>query len=145
MKPALLDSVLDQYGSVSLQAFALAASVFGASMFGFGRIVDTAQAQTVVETPVALTLPLAELRMTSDARLDVEAALHTMSDADLALTYARIFATFRDYIGEDDLSVARALVDYALLTEAALEARGIPRPSGTESARSMLTTYELVL
>ncbi|PVE44840.1 hypothetical protein DDE23_24530 [Pararhodobacter aggregans] len=114
-------------------------------MLGFGRIVDTAQAQTVIETPVALAMPQTDLRMTAQARLDVESALQGMSDADLALTYARIFATFRDYIGEDDLSVARALVDYALLTEAALEARGIPRPSGTESARSMLTTYELAL
>jgi hypothetical protein len=145
MKPRLQDGVSDQYGSVSLQAFALAASVFGASLFGMGRFVEQAHAQTVMETQIALTLPLADLHMTATARVEVETALQAMSDADLSLTYARIFATFRDYIGEDDLTVARALVDYAMLTEAALEARGIRRPSGTESARAMLTTYELVL
>ncbi|MCB1391038.1 MAG: hypothetical protein KDK12_18130 [Rhodobacteraceae bacterium] len=145
MKTTLQDGVLDQFGGVSLQALALMASVFGASVLGMGRFVEQAHAQTALETQISLTLPLADLRMTDSARAEVLTALDAMSDSDLSLTYARIFATFRDYIGEDDLTVARALVDYAMLTEAALDARGVRRPSGTESARSMLTTYELVL
>lgn len=145
MKPTLQDGVLDEFGGVSLQAIALAASVFGASLLGMGRYVDHAQAQTARQTEISLTLPLPELRMTDAARAEVQAALGAMDDAALSLTYARIWATFRDYIGEDDLTVARALVDYALLAEAELDSRGIRRPSGTESARAMLTTYELVL
>ena len=145
MKPTHNDGVLDECGKVSLQAFALAASVFGAALFGMGRFVEQAHAQTTRQTEISLTLPLPELRMTDAARAEVQAALAAMNDADLGLTYARISATFRDFIGEDDLSVARALVDYAALAEAELGARGIRRPSGTESAQSMRTTYDLVL
>ena len=135
----------DEFGGTSLNAIALAASVFGAALFGFGRVIEEAQAQTAVQTEVALTLPLDALRMTTDARADVQAALRAMGNTELSLTYARIAATFRDYIGADDLTVARALVDYAVLTEAELVSRNLLRPSGTQSAREMLTTYELVL
>lgn len=145
MKPTFREFVPDEYGGVSLNALALAASVFGASLFGLGRFVEEARAQTAVQTEISLTLPLDTLRMTAQARAEVESALRTMSNADLSLTYARIHATFRDYIGQDDLTVARALCDYAMLTEAELLARGVQRPAGTESAREMLTTYELVL
>ncbi|WP_127105049.1 hypothetical protein [Pararhodobacter zhoushanensis] len=135
----------DEFGGTSVNAIALSASVFAAAVFGFGRVIDNAQAQTAMQTEVALTLPLADLRMTDPARAEVQSALRAMSATDLSLTYARIAATFRDYIGQDDLSVARALVDYAVLAEAELVSRNILRPSGTESAREMLTTYELVL
>ncbi len=145
MKPMNQPFARNEYGGVSLQAIALAASVFGASLLGMGRYVEQARAQTALQTEISLTLPLADLRMTASARAEVESALGVMSDGDLSLTYARICATFRSYIGQDDLTVARALVDYALLAEAALVARGLPRPSGTQSARDLLTTYELVL
>jgi len=145
MKTTHQNGVLHEFGGVSLHAVALAASVFGAAILGMGRFVEQAQAQTARPTEISLTLPPPELRMAATARAEVQAALAVMSDADLALTYARISATFRDFIGEDDLSVARALVDYATLAEAELDARGIQRPSGTESAREMLTTYDLVL
>ncbi|MCC0076037.1 MAG: hypothetical protein H6898_05545 [Rhodobacter sp.] len=135
----------DECGGVSLNAVALAASVFGASLFGLGRFVEEARAQTALQTEISLTLPLNALRMSAQARVEVEQALQAMSDADLSLTYARIHATFRDYIGQDDLTVARALCDYAMLAEAELVARGVLRPAGTESARDMLMTYELVL
>ncbi|MCB1360853.1 MAG: hypothetical protein H6899_17385 [Rhodobacter sp.] len=144
MKP-ILNCARDEFGGVPLNAFALAASVFGASLFGAGRFVEQARAQTALQTEISLTLPLSELRMSPAARAEVEAALHGMTNDDLRVTYARIHATFRQYIGQDDLSVARALVDYALLAEAELSVRNLGRPAGTESAGEMLTTYQLVL
>ncbi|PWE27988.1 hypothetical protein [Pararhodobacter marinus] len=147
MKSAFQDHVQDQYRGVALKSVALSASIFAAALFGFGRVLDDAQAQTLaaLSTEIALQMPNAEVQMTSVARTEVETALRAMSDSDLSLTYARIYATFRDYVGHDDLSVARALVDYAVLAQAEMEARGIRRPSGTPTAREMLTTYELVM
>lgn len=135
----------DECGGVALKAVAVAASVFGASVFGLGRFVEQARAQTTLQTAISLTQPLPELRLSAAARSEVETALRAMSDADLAMTYARIFATFRDYVGQDDLSVARALVDYAALAEAELGRRGLSRPSNTHGAAQMLQTWELVL
>jgi hypothetical protein len=135
----------NEFGGTTLNAVALAASVFGASVFGLGRHVESARAQTALQTEISLTLPLTELRMTARARSEVQAALRAMDNAALSLTFARIHATFRSYIGQDDLTVARALVDYAMLAEAELFARGVLRPAGTESAQDMLTTYQLVL
>jgi len=130
---------------MSLNAFGLALGVFGASVFGIGRFHSEAKAQTMLETSISLTLPLSELRMSAAARAEVETALRAMSDSDLSLTYARIHATFREYVGHDDLSVARALVDYATLAESELGRRNILRPNGTDSSAQMLITYQLVL
>lgn len=135
----------NEFGGVPFKAVVLMASVFGASAFGIGRFVEEARAQSTLQTEISLTLPLGDLRMSAQARAEVEAALRSLTDADLAMTYARIHATFRDYIGRDDLAVARALCDYAMLAEVELQARNLTRPVGTESARTMLTTYELVL
>ena len=135
----------DECGGVTLKAFAVAASVFGASAFGLGRFVEQARAQTTLQTAISLTQPLPELRLSAAARSEVETALRAMTDGDLALTYARIFATFRDYVGQDDLSVARALVDYAALAEAELSRRGLARPANTHGAAQMLQTWELIL
>jgi len=145
MKASITHFVSNEFGGATFNAIALSASVFGASVFGLGRFVEAARAQTALQTEISLTLPLTELGMSPGVRSEVQAALHTMDDAALSLTFARIHATFRTYIGEDDLTVARALVDYAMLTEAELFARGVMRPAGTESAQDMLTTYQLVL
>lgn len=135
----------DECGGVTLKAFAVAASVFGASAFGLGRFVEQARAQTALQSEISLTQPLPELRLSGTARAEVESALRAMTDADLAMAYARIFATFRDYVGQDDLSVARALVDYAALAEVELARRSLARPSNTHGAAQMLQTWELVL
>ena len=78
-------------------------------------------------------------------RAEVEAALRAMPADLLYLTHARIHAAFRAQIGQDDLRLARALVDRALLTEAELHSRALPVPEGTASAAQMLTLYDLVL
>lgn len=135
----------DEYRGVALRSFALAVSVFGAAVFGLGRFVEEARAQTALQTAITLTLPTPEPRLGATARAEVETALRSMSNGDLALTYARIHTTFREYVGRDDLSVARALVDYAALAETELTRRGLNRPANTESAGAMLVTYELVL
>jgi len=133
------------FAGMTLKAVALAASVFGAALLGIGRTVPLAQAQTAVQTEIALIVPLDALRMTESARDEVLTALRGMNDADLRLTYARLCATFSSHIGDDDLTLARALVDYALLTEAEILVRGLERPAGTEAARDLLMTYELIL
>lgn len=135
----------DEYGGVTLKALAMAASVFGASAFGLGRFVEEARAQTALQTSISLTQPLPEIRLSPAARTEVDLALRAMTDADLSMTYARIFATFRDYVGQDDLSVARALIDYAALAESELSRRGLSRPSNTHGSAQMLQTWELVL
>jgi len=145
MKPNTHQFMRSEFGGVPLNTIALSASVFGASLLGMGRYVEQARAQTALQLEISLTLPLPQLQMTRAARTDVETALRAMDNGDLSLTYARIHATFRDYIGQDDLTVARALVDYAMLAEAELFARGVVRPTGTGSAHEMLTTYQLVL
>jgi negative regulator of sigma E activity len=145
MRSLLATLLRDECGGVTLKALAVAASVFGASVFGLGRFVEQARAQTSLQTTISLTQPLPELRLSAAARSEVETALRAMSDDDLAMTYARIFATFRDYVGQDDLSVARALVDYAALAEAELSRRGLARPANTHAAAQMLQTWELVL
>lgn len=145
MSHSNLVELRNEYRRLPLKAVALAVSVFSCSVFGYGRFVEQAQAQTLLETEIGLTLPVTELRMTRAARGDVEAALSSMDNEALSLTFARIHATFRTYIGRDDLTVARALVDYAMLAEVEMFARGIRRPLGTQSAHEMLTTYQLVL
>jgi len=145
MKPTIQKFVLNEFGGVSINMIALSASVFGASLLGMGRFVEQARAQTALQTEISLTLPISQLRMSNEARIEVQHALDVMSDSDLSLTFARVHATFRRYIGEDDLTVARALIDYAMLTEAELFARGVMRPTGTDSAQDMLLTYQLVL
>ncbi|GAB4264987.1 MAG: hypothetical protein Kow0013_12670 [Pararhodobacter sp.] len=145
MKHEIKQFSLDEFGGLPLNAIALAASVFGVSLLGMGRFVEQARAQTALETEISLSMPMGDLRMSPAARAEVERALRDMTDADLALTYARIHATFRDYIGQDDLSVARALCDYALLAEIELRRRGLGRPAGTQAASDMLLTYQLVL
>jgi hypothetical protein len=68
-----------------------------------------------------------------------------MDNRTLTLSYARIHATFREFLGHDDLSVARALIDYAVLAEAELMRRGLPLPQGTEGSERMNLAYELIL
>lgn len=145
MKPAIRDFVCNEFGGVPLNALGLMASVFGVSLLGMGRYIEGARAQTALQTEISLTLPLQSLHMDARAQVQVSAAMHQMSDQELSLTYARIHATFRDYLGQDDLTVARALVDYAMLAEVEMHQRGLLRPRDTESARDMLMTYELVL
>lgn len=145
MKATIQDFVRNEFGGVPLNALALSVSVFGAGVLGMGRFVEQARAQTALQTEISLTLPISQLQMTNAARVEVQNALREMNSADLSLTYARIHSTFRSYIGEDDLTVARALIDYASLAEAELFARGVMRPAGTDSAQDMLVTYQLVL
>ncbi|MBN8194689.1 hypothetical protein JI667_21565, partial [Bacillus sp. NTK074B] len=86
---------------VAIKTVALSASVFAAALFGFGRVLDDAQAQTLASLSSEIAMPMAsaEVQMASAARTEVETALRGMSDLDLSLAYARIYATFRDYIG----------------------------------------------
>jgi hypothetical protein len=130
-------------GPLALRAVCLSLTVFGASLMAPGRFEPVAQAQTVPATgigPAGLVL-----RMDARVRAEVGAALGAMDNRDLALTYARINATFREFLGHDDLSVARALIDYAVLAEGEMRRRGLPLPPGTESAERMHLAYELVL
>ncbi|MCC5986441.1 MAG: hypothetical protein JJT95_02090 [Pararhodobacter sp.] len=78
-------------------------------------------------------------------RQRLEQALQGMGAAELSLTYARIHASFRALLSHHDLGAARALVDYAIITETEMHLRRIARPEGTASARDMLLLYELVL
>jgi len=104
-----------------------------------------APAQTRQSTPVALIAPAEIPLLGQTERARIEAALGAMSAQDLHLTFARIHAAFRAHIGDDDLRLARALIDCAFLTEAELARRGFAPPDGTESAGEMLRLYELVL
>jgi len=106
---------------------------------------SSAPAQTSGASPVA-HVPLAEaVQLDRRQRTEVEAALRAMPPDVLYITFARIHAAFRTQIGQDDLSIARALIDYALLAEAELRARNLPHPESTETAGEMLLLYELVL
>lgn len=127
----------------SLRPLALALSVFGCSQMGFGR--SEAFGQTLPLPASGGAAPGLVLRMSPVVQAEVQAALRGMADADLRLTYARIHATFRQFLGHDDLSVARALIDYAALAQAELARRGLPLPPGTDSAERMNLAYELVL
>jgi hypothetical protein len=127
----------------TLTALALAMSIFGASMAVAGRTL--AQTLTHQDAIAAVGLQGFALRMEPQVRAEVETALRRMTDSELRLTYARIHATFRAFLGHDDLSVARALLDYATLTQAELDRRNLSRPEGTESAAGMGIAYELVL
>jgi len=102
-------------------------------------------AQTTGASPVAHTPLSATLQLDQSQRTEVEAALRAMPPDMLYLTFARIHAAFRAQIGQDDLSIARALVDYAMLAEAEMHARGLPHPESTATAGEMLLLYELVL
>ncbi len=104
-----------------------------------------APAQTAGADIVAHAALDETLQLEQGHRAEVEAALRAMPPDRLYLTFARIHAVFRVQIGQDDLSIARALVDYALLAEAELRARGLPHPETTETAGEMLRLYELVL
>lgn len=101
-----------------------------------------ARAQTQHATPVALVQPL---HLGQSDRAQLEAALRAMSVHELRLTFARVHATFRAHIGDDDLRLARALIDCAFLTQAELARRGYGHPESTESADEMLLLYELLL
>lgn len=102
-------------------------------------------AQSAATNPVVQILPSDALLLRPAQRAEVEDALRAMPPEMLYLTFARIHAAFRAHIGDDDLRVARVLVDYALLAEHELERRGIARPDSAESATEMLRLYELVL
>jgi len=130
-------------GRAALTALVLSLSVFGASLAIAGRTM--AQTLTHEAAAEAIGMRGLALRMEPQVRTEVESALRAMSDADLSLTYARIHATFREFLGHDDLSVARALLDYATLTQAEMDRRALSRPEGTESAAGMGIAYELVL
>lgn len=136
-------SVTSEPGATAMRAVALALGVFGAGLMAPGRLV--AQSRPPVHAAGALGVPGLSPGMAPQAQAEVAALLGAMSDRDLALAYARIHATFRRFLGHDDLSVARALIDYASLAEAELARRGLPRPAGTESASGMRIAYELVL
>lgn len=115
---------------------------------GLGGLLVTplpASAQTADATPAAHTPMARALLLAPDQRAEVEDALRTMSPEVLLLTFARIHAAFRDQIGQDDLRLARALVDYALLTEAEMQTRGLDTPEDTDTAAAMLQLYELLL
>jgi len=132
-----------EYAEQPLRILALALSVYGISLLAPGRFEPQAQAQTL---PVSgLGAPDLTVRMAPQVRVEVQAALRRMDDLELSVAYARIHATFREYLGADDLSVARALLDYANLAEAELFRRNLARPEGTESAARMNLAYELVL
>jgi hypothetical protein len=126
-----------------LRMAALGLSVFGAALMAPGRFAPQAEAQTLPASGVGTSTLV--LRMDARVRAEVAAALAAMPDRELSLAYARIHATFRDWLGRDDLSVARALIDYASLAEAELRRRSIALPPGTESAERMNLAYELVL
>jgi len=132
-------------GTVQLaaQAAVLCVSVFGVSLSTTGRLA--AQTHQPALPPIAAGLPGLTLQMSAQVRADVQTALQAMPNRELSLTYARIHTAFRTYLGSDDLSVARALIDYAALAETELMRRGLPRPDGTESAARMHMAYELVL
>jgi hypothetical protein len=134
-----------QNGSIQLAAKAavLCVSVFGASLMAPGRVEAQGHQQSALT--VAAGFPGLTLQMSAQVRADVQSALQAMPNRELSLTYARIHAVFRSYLGNDDLSVARALIDYAALAETELARRGLPRPDGTEGAAEMNLAYELVL
>lgn len=127
----------------TLRALTLGLTVFGAALMAPGRFEPQAQAQTLPASGIGTTTVV--LRMDAQVRAQVAAALAGMNDRELSLAYARIHATFRDWLGRDDLSVARALIDYATLAEAELRRRNIALPAGTETAERMHLAYELVL
>lgn len=127
----------------ALRALCLGLTVFGAALLAPARFEPVAQAQTL---PVAGIGPGGlVVRMDARVRSEVAGSLAAMDNRTLTLSYARIHATFREFLGHDDLSVARALIDYAALAEAELIRRGLPLPPGTESPARMHLAYELVL
>lgn len=132
-----------QSGHASLRAMALGLSVFAAGLMAPWRIEPRAEAQTLDIGAVALASPGPQMQ--PRVQSEVAAALSVMPDGELSLTYARIHAAFRQFLGHDDLSVARALIDYATLAETELRRRDLPRPPGTDSASGMHLAYELVL
>lgn len=116
------------------------------TMLGLGALSihdEGAAARTGLLIPVSLGNT--DFQMTEAARRDVAQALAAMTDDELILTYSRLHSAFRVYIGADDLSVARSLIDYAILAETELRSRGLSRPRNTSSAAEMMTTYNLVL
>lgn len=118
---------------------ALAVVLSGAVAFGVSAAPIAAQ-PTATGAQVHV-----QPRLDPHQRAEVETALRAMPADLLYLTHARIHAAFRAQIGQDDLRLARALVDRALLTEAELRSRALPVPEGSASAAQMLTLYELVL
>lgn len=127
----------------ALRALCLGLTVFGAALLAPGRFEPVAQAQTL---PVSGIGPGGlVVRMDARVRAEVAGSLAAMDNRTLSLSYARIHAAFREFLGHDDLSVARALIDYAALAEAELIRRGLPLPPGTQSPARMHLAYELVL
>lgn len=120
----------------------LSALVLGLSPLGAptGASAQTAGANAVAHIPLTEALQLDRSQ-----RAEVEAALRAMPPDMLYVTFARIHAAFRNQIGQDDLRIARALVDYALLTESELRARNLRLPDDIDTAGEMLILYELVL
>lgn len=128
---------------LALRMLALTLSVFGASTALPIRLVSQARAQSL--PPAAAELAGLRLQIQPEVGAEVATALAAMPDRQLGLTYARIHHTFREFLGHDDLSVARALIDYAALAEAELGRRGLALPAGAEPAARMHLAYELVL
>ena len=111
-----------------------------------GALASGVSAPPVAAQTAAPAAPVhVQPRLDPHQRAEVETALRAMPADLLYLTHARIHAAFRAQIGQDDLRLARALVDRALLTEAELRSRALPVPEGSGSAAQMLTLYELVL
>jgi hypothetical protein len=148
MKPVAMawldDWMRNEHGGVALDAVALSAAVFGAALVAMGRVDIGARAQS---QPAAALMPHSDVpvQMLPAARTEVQAALQAMQDAELSLAYARIHATFRAQLGQADLSVARALVDYAQLAAIELARRNVSLPVGSESPSEMRRLYDLVL
>lgn len=144
MSPKLVPPrVESEFLRLSLQALSLSMSVFGASLIHAGRV----EAQALAD-PVAIALsasPGMALQMSPAVRAEVTQSLRQLADPELSRAYAGIHAAFRAWLGRDDLSVARALLDYASLAEAELRRRDLPHPDGTDSAAGMSIAYELVL
>lgn len=137
--------ISSECGGVALDALALALGVFGAAALAVGR-VDAAQAQTLAQ-PAAAAMGQGDVmvQMQPHAQAELIQSLRDLPGQDLSLAYARIHATFRLQLSAQDLSVARALVDYAVLTAAELARRNIALPAGAETPAEMLRLYELVL
>ncbi|MCC5971825.1 MAG: hypothetical protein JJU15_17940 [Pararhodobacter sp.] len=129
-----------------MRATITCASLISAIVLGLsGFSAPFPAAAQVASTPTAQATLNATLQLRPAQRSEVEAALRAMPPETLYLTFARIHAAFRVHIGDDDLRVARALIDYALLAESELAVRGLERPQSTESAGEMLRLFDLVL
>lgn len=108
-------------------------------------ITSETRTDSRTQTPSSHHFAAEDILMTNAALAEIRATLVKMDDTELNAAYITIDAAFRNSIGHDDLSVARALCDYAILVEAELTARGRSLPPDTIESRDMLLLYELVL